>query len=444
MPKIRAYKDFLIELRDYKDGSYAVAMPPSAEWGEPEPVHVDLKLEEIKTDLEDLEAKDIYLEDLIPLGKALLNRLLPAGAIREKFVAAVRQAPLEGGVRLRLLIRDPALQQIPWEYCYLQLIEGAENRSHFMVLQPKISLVRHPPKEGPVPDLGMSDQGSIHMLAAMANPEAPGIPALKLSKEKRVLEKALGDFKVDGVTLAWQPIIEDVTEEDLDAALTAKPDIFHFSGHGQFKEQDDWGSLLLIKEKGERNPAYLAASALADRLSAAGVRLSVLGACESGRINGKSGWTGVAPALIAAGVPAVLAMQFKVLDDMAILFSQAFYLSLAAGLTIDEAVTAGRLAMLHKSSDKGVEWGVPTLYLRATDGVLFPPITQKDSPSADQLKLNIRQVVEANLKGGTVNGLVIDEITADGLKVSADIQVTQEVNRNEGNITAVTIGKLGG
>lgn len=444
MVKTRDYKDFLIELRDYKDGSYTVAMPPSAEWGEPDPVRVELKLDAIQTDLDALEAKDIYVEDLIPLGKELLNRLLPAGPIREKFVAAVRQAPLEGGIRLRLLIRDVELQQIPWEYCYLQLTEGEVNRSHFLVLQPKISLVRHPPKEGPLPNLGMSDQGSIRMLAAMANPEAPGIPTLKLSKEKRVLEKALGDFSVEGVTLTWQPVIEDVTEEELDAALTTKPDIFHFSGHGQFKDQDDWGSLLLIKEKADRKPAYLAANALADRLAAAGVRLTVLGACESGRINGKSGWTGVAPALISAGVPAVLAMQYKVLDDMAILFSQAFYLSLAAGLTIDEAVTAGRLAMLHKSSEKGVEWGVPTLYLRATDGVLFPPITQKDSPSAENLKFSIQQVVEANLKGGTVEGIVIDEITADGLKVSADIQVVQDVKRNEGTITAVRIGKLGG
>ncbi len=444
MVKTRDYKDFLLELRDYKDGSYTVAMPPSAEWGEPEPVRVELKLDAIQTDLDALEAKDIYVEDLIPLGKELLNRLLPAGPMREKFVAAVRQAPLEGGIRLRLLIRDVELQQIPWEYCYLQLTEGEVNRSHFLVLQPKISLVRHPPKEGPLPNLGMSDQGSIRMLAAMANPEAPGIPTLKLSKEKRVLEKALGDFRVEGVTLKWQPVIEDVTEEELDAALTTKPDIFHFSGHGQFKDQDDWGSLLLIKEKADRKPAYLAANALADRLAAAGVRLTVLGACESGRINGKSGWTGVAPALIAAGIPAVLAMQYKVLDDMAILFSQAFYLSLAAGLTIDEAVTAGRLAMLHKSSEKGVEWGVPTLYLRATDGVLFPPITQKDSPSAENLKFSIQQVVEANLKGGTVEGIVIDEITADGLKVSADIKVVQEVKTNEGTITAVRIGKLGG
>lgn len=434
MAKIRAYKDFLIELRDYKDGSFTVAMPPSAEWGEPDPVRVELKLDDIQTDLDDLEAKDIYVEDLIPLGKALLDRLLPAGPIREKFVAAVRQAPLEGGIRLRLLIRDAALQQIPWEYCYLQLTEGEENRLHFMVLQPKISLVRHPPKEGPVPNLDMSDQGSIHMLVVMANPEAPGIPALKLSKEKRAIEKALGDFKVDGITLAWQPIIEDVTEEELDGALTAKPDIFHFSGHGQFKDQDDWGSLLLIKEKGGRNPAYLAASALADRLAAAGVRLTVLGACESGRVNGKSAWTGVAPALIAAGIPAVLAMQYKVLDDMAILFSQAFYLSLAAGLTIDEAVTAGRLAMLHKSSDKGVEWGVPTLYMRALDGLLFPENAQRKSETADGISLAIEEIIKTVEKGGKVIGIEFKKIPGQGT-----FTVRQEIETNRGTVIGAVI-----
>ncbi len=437
MAKIRVYKDFLIELRDFKDGSYTVAIPPSNEGGEPEPVRVDLKLDEIETVLADLEAKDIFIEDLIPLGKALLERLLPAGTIREKFVAAVRQTTIDGGIRLRLLIRDVALQQIPWEFAYLQLTEGEEGRSHFMVLQPKISMIRHLAKEGPVPNLSMGDRNTMRMLAVMANPEAPGIPPLKLSTEKRILEKALGDFKVDGVQLTWQPVVENVTEEELDAGLTAKPDIFHFSGHGQFNERDDLGSLLLIKDKADRKPAFLAASALADRLAAAGVRLCVLGACESSRVNGRSAWTGVAPALIAAGVPAVLAMQYKVLDDMAILFSQAFYLSLAAGLTIDEAVTAGRLAMLHKSSDKGIEWGVPTLYLRATDGVLFPPASGKSSATAEQVTLAIQQVMKTNETGGEVVGIVFDRDPQKG-----NFTIRQEIDVNKGTVIGARFSSL--
>src|SRR5690606_33002039 len=105
------------------------------------------------------------------------------------------------------------------------------------------------------------------------------------------------------------------------------------------------------------------AADLALKLQAAGVRLVILGACESSRQHGRTPWTGVAPALVARGVGAVIAMQYEVLDDMAILFSQGFYRALAAGLTVDEAVSVGRLAVLEKSSEKGVEWGVPTLYL---------------------------------------------------------------------------------
>jgi tetratricopeptide (TPR) repeat protein len=88
-------------------------------------------------------------------------------------------------------------------------------------------------------------------------------------------------------------------------------------------------------------------------------------------VQGDTPWTSVAPALVSAGVPAVIAMQYEVLDDMAIVFSRAFYAALLAGWTVDEAVSSGRRAILSQSDEDGVDWGVVTLYMRSTDGILF-------------------------------------------------------------------------
>jgi hypothetical protein len=408
MPKIREYKDFALELDNYDEatGKYQVRMTPSVDWGAPEPVTIDLNYADIEMSLRDLQAKDIYVEDLIPLGKKLADRLLPDGTMRDNFVRAVRDASPEAGVRLCLLIRGVRLAQIPWEYTYLPIRENAEDeRTHFLVINPKVSLVRNPPMAGEVQELAMTDSEKLALAGVMANPKATGFSDLNLKAERRFIEKSLQDFKVDGVTIEWQPFLEDATKDDLDSALLKKPDIFHFSGHGMFSERDEQANILLVEDKTSLKPMPLGAQSFAGKVAAAQVRLVYLGACESSKLQDASAWTGVAQALIAEGVLAVLAMQYEIQDSKAITFAKTFYMVLAAGLTIDEAVTAGRLAVLDESDDKGIEWGVPTLYLRAKDGVLFKQLTEKDSKTAEGIRVAVSQVVETVEKGGQVIGI---------------------------------------
>ncbi len=77
-------------------------------------------------------------------------------------------------------------------------------------------------------------------------------------------------------------------------------------------------------------------------------------------------------------------MQYKVADTNAITFSRNFYRTLAAHQSIDEAVTAGRLAILTGSSEEvEFDWAVPVLYLRADEeqGILFPAATDGEQPT---------------------------------------------------------------
>ena len=66
-------------------------------------------------------------------------------------------------------------------------------------------------------------------------------------------------------------------------------------------------------------------------------------------------WSGVAPALMRAGIPGAVAMQYEVYDDSATAFARRFYQSLAAGLSLDEAVAAGRLAILNAGGPDDVD-----------------------------------------------------------------------------------------
>jgi hypothetical protein len=414
MNRERQYVDLILELRDLdaETDTFTVAIlfSPVGETREPDSVRYEF--EDLKSALDSLEKKDITQERLIELGEKLAARMLPPGKIRELFNQAVSKAGQDGGVRLRLLVREPRLAQLPWEFCYLQQHNGEKDRRHFLVLNPQISMVRHEALETAHPSVTAARPDRVRLVAATANVE--GFSELELRRERRVIEKALKNLPVDGLAIEYEPFIENATFEDLKLALAGKADLFHFAGHGSFKEDTNAASsgeaigagyIVVATDKESREPYFLPAGELAAQLQMAGVRVAMLGACESGRRDGVSAWTGVAAALVEGGIPAVVAMQYEIFDAHAIAFSRMFYASLALGLSIDEAVAAGRLSMLGESEADEVEWGVPVLYMRAAGGHIFPDLSEKHSGASDQIRHKVEQTVETLERGGELIGI---------------------------------------
>ena len=68
-------------------------------------------------------------------------------------------------------------------------------------------------------------------------------------------------------------------------------------------------------------------------------------------------------------MPAVVAMQFEISDEAAIVIGHEFYSALAAGYPVDAALAEARKAAF--TSGNSAEWGTPVLYLRAPDGRIF-------------------------------------------------------------------------
>jgi hypothetical protein len=454
--KTRQYRDFSLELRnlDLATDTFEVAVLPSPEFGEPPAASVSLRTDDLNDALDDLQDKRIDLEDLIWLGRQLADRLLPDGPIRAHFLEAVKATGQDYGVRLRLLIREPHLAQLPWEYCYLAIRSGEQDRTHFLVLDPQVSVVRHVPLDQPLPSLQPHEGDALRLVAAFSNPA--GLQPLNLRRERRVIEKALEGVTVDGVTVRMESFLEDPTPSELTAALQQRADLFDFAGHGSFQERDvdpetgepvGAGSILLVKDKGTREPDDLGAGDLARLLQGAGVRIAVLGACESGRHDKVSAWAGVAPALIGRGLPAVVAMQYAIKDGAAIAFSEGLYTGLAAGLSMDEAVYAGRLAILGKAGRDDVEWGVPVLYMRSGNGVVFPQLTERPSSVRDQLRTIVDQTVRLVARGGSVTGIDVERLDlslgslGDALQ---NLEVHQRIETVEGTVTGIRIGRATG
>jgi hypothetical protein len=177
----------------------------------------------------------------------------------------------------------------------------------------------------------------------------------------------------------------------------AQPHVVHFDGHGSFGRlcptcqvlhtptsqrcihcqyplatEAAQGYLAFEDAKGAVH--YVSARSLANALSRQRPPLVVLSACRSGQVGGTGVFNGAGPALIQAGVPAVMAMQLTLPVEQAIRFARALYGALAGFHPLVEAVGRGR-QQLYDERWNPRAWFVPALYLRSDDprGELFRP-----------------------------------------------------------------------
>ena len=452
----RDYIDFKLYLTAAPEGKgfCQVAVLPTPEVGEAiVPVMVDTDSAP-RTDLcAQLASKSITLRNLATLGKQLADCLLPAGPARDLFRDAYRRAGEDRGVRLRLIIADHALKQIPWEYLYLDLLGGApDSMRGFLALDKAVSIVRHEPLPFPHPALTPAPEGlkELPLLVATASPQ--GEDGLDLEEEIGTIEKATTGFDLAGVRILPK-ILRDATNQDLGEALrgTHSAVIFHFAGHGSVGvRRDDFnrgvpmgeGYVMLLADRTSRKKDPMSADDLSRQLKGAGTRLAVLNACYSGTRNEAYPWSGVASALTANGIPAVLAMQFKVEHLAAEAFSSAFYGARVLGLSLDEAVWSGRVAMLRTSSAEleataNVEWGVPVLYSRLPNGALFPERIKDSgaSPAAETFRKVFSQTV-TGIQDGTMIGVTVS-LVQNGVKI------VQKVREARGEITGIKAGTAG-
>jgi hypothetical protein len=375
------YLDFDIEAFDHEEDAggdqrfkVRVADSPAGQQriGRAEQVSLPADL---RPRLRRLERRLLELGEMIDLGELLANLLLPGRARQFLDRSRTMLGPGEG-LRIRLTLDTYALTDLPWEYLYIPGPDTPPDQrgpEGFLVLDRRVSLVRYELMAQKTERLDPVGSGPLRLIALLANPRASGYPELDLETERQNIEKAMS--RLSKVEVEFFPGGRVI---DLEDALTTGAHILHYAGHGEFVgemgakfgTQVGKGALVLVGEDG--GAELFPVEKLAQNLLGRNIRLAVFGACKTAQRDQYNAWTGVAPALTRAGIPAVVAMQYTIGDANAISFSRRFYRALASGETIDAAVTDGRLAIFNRGDLDERDWGVPVLYLRTPGGVLFP------------------------------------------------------------------------
>ncbi len=287
--------------------------------------------------------------ELRAFGRDLFETLLP-GDVRRLYDVA-RSQRRSGALDLVFTSMLDWVADKPWELAF------DPQRREFLATS-SVNLVRNAYTAVPA-DSQQRRRGRLRVLVVVSRPR--GKQPLDSRTETNDLRRAFRSL-VD----AGRAELELVTRPTA-AALQRRlakgdVDVLHFVGHGHFDEAEREGFLVLEDERG--GPRPLGAEALRQVVCQRGLRLVFLNACETGR-GGRSDWTrGVAPALVAAGVPVVVANQYAVLDVAATVFARELYAQLASRRALGDAAREARIALARELGASRIDWAVPVVFAR--------------------------------------------------------------------------------
>ena len=289
-----------------------------------------------------------------------------SGAVADARAAA---NPQRHGLRITLLTSaTPELAGVPWELMH--------DGTGFLAQSVWTPIVRHLGVREALAPLPVSPP--IRVLGMVSNPSGAGLVEVDSVRERELLEGALDWLVVAGlVEIRW---LKQATLESLQQEVAYGRDfhVFHFIGHGETSAE---GEGILLLEDRDGGPRAVTGERLGTLLcERRTLRLAVLNACEAARTSAHDPLTGVAGGLVLRDVPAVVAMQTAITDDAAVTLSRELYQMLSAGHSVDGALTEVRRAL---SLDDSLEWAVPVLFMRTSDGALF------DIPSGHEVTMRL-------------------------------------------------------
>lgn len=173
------------------------------------------------------------------------------------------------------------------------------------------------------------------------------------------------------------PTLARLEELISEARRSGRPfHVVHFDGHG---DHDPHGEGLgeLDFELADRNLDRVDGLRLGDLLARLEISLVLLEACRSSGFSTAPISTSLAPALLRSGVSSVVAFSHRVNIEASRSLVRRFYLELAAGRTVGEAISESRSALRASPvrwppPKSGIleSWFIPQLYQVGRDSAL--------------------------------------------------------------------------
>ncbi|MEM7348243.1 MAG: CHAT domain-containing protein, partial [Chloroflexota bacterium] len=216
----------------------------------------------------------------------------------------------------------------------------------------------------------------LRMLVVIANPDGlldyPALIPINVALERSIIEQAMVSIDNDLVELVFLP--PPVTLVELTKALTKGVDLLHIVAHGTVTKQRSSIKLFLANESNQVD--LVDSHALTQMIGHLNrpPHLIFFASCQTASQIAVEGFRGLAPELVVAGVPAILAMQGNVAMQTARVFAQTFYRYLFKHGQVDLASNQARATLL---SGNLPDVDIPVLFSHLKDNQLvsFPKLS---------------------------------------------------------------------
>jgi hypothetical protein len=364
-----------------------------------------------------LATLDTDEDSLTQIGQMLFAALFRSNAeIRSVYTRAQGTLKPDEGLRLKFDIGENEIEvsALPWEFLY-----DPDQIGPMATLDTPI--VRYLPQSSVLPRMAAQLPLKVLLTGAATEPKPDVNGALA---EVRAALEPLGN----AVAVTIEP---HLTRQKFQRLLRESYHIWHFIGHGA--PATDSRSGVLLFEDAQGDAERVSARDLGILLNRNSIRLIVLNACDSAKL-AIDPFRSVAPALLKAQIPGVIAMQLRVKQDAALAFSGEFYRALAEGFPLDACVTEGRKAIIGVAGLRNADWGIPVVYTRAEDGgrLFDKPATPASMPStAPSSGVNIAIGDKNNISGSSINVSNVGNNTTSSAPISSagskDDETTQQI-----------------
>lgn len=298
----------------------------------------------------------LLLQRPVPIDPRAYGQRLFAALGGHAFGARLAALPRAPNGRVAIQTDDVNLAAIPWEYLH----DGAD----FLIFN--YLLVREVPHaplpEPPAPDLPwrLVVMGSDPLVQTERDPVTrllvgyTPMRRLKVVQELQQLRENLLR-QVPPAPLRWHHIAP-TRQALIDDLATPEPLLFHYTGHGDIEH----GVPILCFDDGTGCMDPRPVADLAADLRGL-TYFAFLNACRTADTREPA--ANLALSLVQHGIPAVLGMQYQVLDEAAAHFAHTFYRFLSSGQHPAQALYRARLQLKNQFRSEPREWAVPALYL---------------------------------------------------------------------------------
>jgi len=301
-------------------------------------------LSELKESNQELFHSSSSEEDVKEKGNELFACIFGNDDLKSIYVR-IRERAEETILRLCIDV-DDELVDIPWEIMRDPLQE------EFLALSKKCTLTRRASSVVGLPPVWELSR-RLKVLLVAASPQEYQV--LMIDQEVDVLKQTLG--RLQGVSI--DEVRPPTPSELLNELRRKSYQILHFAGHADRRG--------LILEDGAGHYMPLGTDVLIEAVSKPSLNMVFLNACETAGGVSQQGITSLASMLVSKGVPLVLAMQYAIPDNDALVFVRNFYHELTTTGVVDVSLNRARWAVY--SARSGVEppnWAIPVLFVRGS------------------------------------------------------------------------------